>query len=66
MEKYEIRFIGKPENTATYYDEYVAVKMFKTLMSDEQKWLTNGSLARFNRNFIDSVAVGNMTLRRVK
>ena len=66
MEKYEIRFIGKPENTATYYKEYVAVKMFTSLMTKEQRWLTSGSLVRFSRNFVDSVSVGNMTLRRVK
>ena len=66
MEKYEIRFIGKPENTYISSHSYVAVRMFTSLMNKEQRWLTYCSLKRFSNGFIDSVSVGDMTLRRVK
>lgn len=66
MEKYEITFADKTRSTFNSPHEYVAIRMFDSLMSREQRWLTYCSLKRFSNGFINSVSVGNMTLRRVK
>lgn len=66
MEKYEITFADKTRSTFNSPHEYVAIRMFDSLMSKEQRWLTYCSLKRFSNGFINSVSVGNMTLRRVK
>jgi hypothetical protein len=66
MEKYEITFADKTRNSYSSPHEYVAIRMFDSLMSKEQRWLTYCPLKRFSNGFVDSVSVGGMTLRRVK
>ena len=66
MEKYEITFTDKSRSSYSSPHEYVAIRMFDSLMNKEQRWLTYCSLKRFSNGFINSVSVGNMTLRRVK
>lgn len=66
MEKYEITFADKAKSSFCSPHEYVAIRMFDSLMNREQRWLTYCSLKRFSNGFINSVSVGNMTLRRVK
>lgn len=66
MEKYEITFADKSRSSFTSPHEYVAIRIFDSLMSTEQRWLTYSSLKRFSNGFINSVSVGNMTLRRTK
>ena len=66
MEKYEITFADKTKSSYSSPHEYVAIRMFDSLMSKEQRWLTYCPLKRFSNGFINSVSVGGMTLRRVK
>ena len=66
MEKYEITFADKTRSTFNTPHEYVAIRMFDSLMNREQRWLTYCSLKRFSNGFINSVSVGNMTLRRTR